>query len=133
MANPALVRFWHEAEKLRKSFEKEDLLLGFYVIDKTNLVAEIDGDQFLKQLLFDASPLINNKWILDKDKPATTTPNTEKEGIKPPGATHWLPYLPVGGIANMTERTLKTYWSTVMRTVLSDHKNNMGYDTFRYV
>ena len=42
MANPRLVRFWMETDRLRKMFENDVFIFGFYVIDKNNVVAEID-------------------------------------------------------------------------------------------
>ena len=121
-----------DVEKLCKAHEKEGLVLGFYVINKTKNVAEIQGDPFLKQLLHDAASKINKKWKINEGKPTTVTDDPiEKEGIKPAGATVWLPHLPEKGIEGMTERQLKTYWSIVMRTVLPKRRRNLGYDTLK--
>ena len=124
-------KYWMDVEKLCKAHEKDGLVLGFYVIDKKRNVAEIQGDPLLKQLLHDAGSKINKKWKLNEGNPPTTATDdpSEKEGIKPAGATVWLPYLPEKGIEGMTDRQLKMYWSVVMRTVLPKRQRNLGYDT----
>ena len=126
MLNLRLVRFWIEIDKLRKSFENDGFVLGFYVIDPENGVAEIDGDKNLKKLLFDVSPHINAKWSRESERSSLTP-----QHVRPENTSCWLPFLPPGGISAMTEKTLKLYWSPVMRAVLPERKSNMGYDTHR--
>ena len=126
MVNARLVKFWIEVDKLRKTFEKDGFVLGFFAIDPENAVAEIDGDKCLKKLLFDVSPHINAKWSREKEKT-----NLTPQHVRPEGTTYWLPFLPPGGVAAMTEKILKLYWSKVMKTILPERKVNMGYDTHR--
>ena len=126
MANPRLVKFWTEVDKLRKTFEADGFVFGFYVIDPEEAVAEIDGEKCLKKLLFDASTHINAKWSREK---AQT--NSMPHQVRMENTTCWLPFLPPGGIAAMTEKIIKLYWSPVMRSLLPERKNNMGYDTHR--
>ena len=62
-----------------------------------NIVVEIDGDFSLKKLLFEASTVINAKWI-----PTQSETPAEVEGETPEGAKCFLPKLPQGGIPAMT-------------------------------
>ena len=130
MANPRLVRFWVEIDKIKKMFANDPFIFGFYVIDKQNMYAEIDGDKYLKQQLFDTSSLINAKWKKEMEKPSE---NSGPTVIRPEGTSCWLPKLPLGGISSMTDKVLKSYWSRTMRSLLPDRKGNLGYDTYRFV
>ena len=62
MSNPRLTQFWAEVQKLSKSYEDDELVVGVYVIDSSNHVCEINGDKVLKQILYDFSSKINQKW-----------------------------------------------------------------------
>ena len=126
MENQRISRFWTEQKKLEKMFEDDGLVIGIYVIDTNNQTCEINGNHALKKALYDASSQINSNWK-SESKAAPTAPPS-KEGMKPPGAKCWLPFLPPGGIANMSDKTLRMYWTQVMNAVLDDRKN-LGYDS----
>ena len=44
-----------------------------------------------------------------------------------------LPYLPVGGIDEMTRATLDLSWAVVMNVVLKDRQDKLQYDSHRLV
>ena len=130
MENQRISRFWAEQKKVEKMFEDDGLVIGIYVIDTNNQTCEINGDHALKKALYDASSQINFNWKSEsKAAPTAPTALPSKEGSKPPGAKCWLPYLPPGGIANMSDKTLRMYWTQVMNAVLDDRKN-LGYDSY---
>ena len=132
MVNQRLTKFWTDIEKLRKFYENGGFHLGIYVIDTKNHAVEINGNSFLKQLLYETSSYINAKWISDSHTPSPATENNE-EKERLPETTCWLPYLPPGGIQKMTDKVLKLYWPVVMRAVCPDRKNDLGYETHQYV
>ena len=86
-------------------FEKDPFIFGFYVIDKEKMFAEIDGNKYLKQQLFEASSLINAKWKRETEKPSDDSSSATR---RPEGTSCWLPHLPPGGISSMTDKKLKS-------------------------
>ena len=126
MVNTSLARFWVSIEKLKRQFDGEPMSFGVYVIDEENKVAEIDGDQSLRQVLFEVSSAINNKWNATKRKEGlssttTATPDSERR----------LPPLPPGGISSLTDKEIRLYWGAVMPVLLPERKNDMGYETMK--
>ena len=47
MTNPRLSMFCQDVMKVKSGYEDDDLLFGFFVLDKQSNTAEIDGDPFL--------------------------------------------------------------------------------------
>ena len=82
MANPRLLKFWAEIKKVSNSFKNDQLYFGFYVIDKEQQTAEIEGDPCLKKLLFEASTLINAKWTPTPQPGAEVEGETPTEGVE---------------------------------------------------
>ena len=111
---------------------------GQRIVDNKTIIARLEQDppqttdvtlyNYVAEGLADVGELIAQ--FHHQTRMVTEDPS-EKEGIKPAGATVWLPYLPEKGIEGMTERQLKTYWSIVMRTVLPKRRRNLGYDTLK--
>ena len=131
MANPRLAMFWQDLMKIKSNYDEDDFELGCYVIDKRNNNVEIDGDLKLKRLLFDSAPTINEKWIKDfESAPPSSSQSESVNREKPPGKKCFLDPLPPGGVAGMSDRTVKMYWTTTMRKANGDHKI-MGYDTHK--
>ena len=125
MANPRLAMFWQDLMKIKSNYDEDDFELGCYVIDKRNNNVEIDGDLKLKRLLFDSAPTINEKRIK-----ASQSESVNRE--KPPGKICFLDPWPPGGVAGMSNRTVKMYWTTTMQKANGDCKI-MGYDTHKSI
>ena len=131
MTNPRLGMFWQDLLKVKCDYDVDDFQIGCYVIDKRNNNVEIDGDPFLKKMLFEASPTIINAWTTYRQSGTDSSRSENSDHVAPPGTKWWLPMLLPGGIPGMSQRTFKLYWSPVMRIVLKERKN-LGYDTHRY-
>ena len=65
MANPRLASYWSELRKLQAAYVNDNFLFGHYIIDTRNKIAEMDGDPFLKNILFEAASSINRRWVTD--------------------------------------------------------------------
>ena len=64
--------FWQDLMKVKASYDEDDFIFGFYVIDKANSNVEIDGDPFLKRMLFEAASTINANWMKEGQKTETS-------------------------------------------------------------
>ena len=97
MSNPRLASFWTDLLKLQASYKEDGFIFGFFVIDKCNKVAEIQGDQPLKRILFESASTIATKWSEESEnapKPEKDLEDGKRE--KPPGTKCFLPMLPAG-------------------------------------
>ena len=119
MSATLISKFWNDFHKVTSNFEKDGLIFATFVIDTTKQIAEINGESQLKSLLFESAPNITHIWYQNRKKHESNIREP-----KPPGATHWLPFIPPGGIAQMSYVTLEMYWSTVMRTLLADRESS---------
>ena len=90
-------------------------------IDETSGAAEIEGDDDLKDILFECSAYILKRWHGLKEK------RTEVQCEVLDGARWFLPFLPLGGIESLQFTIVVIYWSVVMRIVCSDRGSRLGY------
>ena len=62
MSATRISKFWNEFHKVTSNYEKDGLIFAIFVIDTTKQIAEIDGENQLKSLLFESAPNITHIW-----------------------------------------------------------------------
>ena len=106
--------FWSELNKVCSTFEEDNFTIGVYVIDPKHQTAEINGNLFLKRLLFAESSKINAQWATHAKEKNDKSTNETNTRVQTPGTRCFLPPLPVGGISAMTDKVLKAYWRSLI-------------------
>ena len=120
----ATTKFWQDFRRVAFKLERDGLFIAAYLVDNKTNAVEIHGETCLRSLLFNASPQINSEWV-------AKSVNRNVRGWDadlPEGA---LPYLPVGGIEDMTWTVLELYWPIIMNIVLKDRQGKMQYDSHK--
>ena len=89
-----------------------------FVIDTKNNYAEIEGNAILKDIFYEISNHVTERFNQKTDK-------CDDDGPKMPDGAKWpLPYLPVGGIEKMSYSSVCDYWVPVMSKVRSGEGRN---------